>query len=69
MMLILTKKKFCAIMDAVRVHFEEFGGLLRDKEGCTMYLTLTEFILLTELLLRVVEIEIMCYYFFRNKKR
>ena len=32
MMLILTKKKFCAIMDAVRVHFEEFGGLLRDKE-------------------------------------
>ena len=32
MMLVLTKRKICAIMDAVRVHFEEFGGLLRDKE-------------------------------------
>ena len=34
-----------------------------------MYLTLTEFILITELMLRVVEIEIMCYYFFKNKKK
>ena len=33
-----------------------------------MYLTLTEFILIAELMLRVVEIQIMCYYFFRNKK-
>ena len=34
-----------------------------------MYLTLSDFILLMELLLRVVEIQIMCYLFFRNKKR
>ena len=33
-----------------------------------MYLTLTEYILITELLLKVIEIQIMCYYFFRNKK-
>ena len=33
-----------------------------------MYLTLTELILVLELMLRVIEIEIMCYYFFRNKK-
>ena len=61
----LTSENLCAIIDLVRV-----GGLLTEiRRVAQMYLTLSDYILLTELLLKVIEIHIMCYWFFRNKKK
>ena len=48
---------------------EDLAVSLEIRRVALMYLTLEDYILLTELLLKVIEIQIMCYRFFRNKKK
>ncbi len=48
---------------------EDLAVSLEIRRVALMYLTLEDYILLTELLLKVIEIQIMCYWFFRNKKK